>query len=35
MIHIPKEYINTKVEILVLPFAYTKEETIQKSKNKV
>ncbi|CAA6801299.1 MAG: Unknown protein [uncultured Sulfurovum sp.] len=26
MIHIPKEYINTKVEILVLPFAEVKEE---------
>lgn len=34
MIHIPKEYINTKVEILVLPFAYANEKTIQKSKNK-
>ena len=32
MIHIPKEYINTKVEILVLPFAYSNEKTIQKSK---
>ena len=30
MIHIPKEYINTKVEILVLPFDYTNEEMIQK-----
>lgn len=33
-IHIPKEYINTKVEILVLPFAYTNEKMIQASQNK-
>lgn len=30
MIHIPKEYINTKVEILVLPFAYTNEDSAWK-----
>ena len=32
MIHIPKEYINTKVEILVLPFAYPKAEEEKKLK---
>jgi len=34
MIHIPKEYINTKVEILVLPFAYTEEEIMRGVFNK-
>ena len=35
-IHIPKEYINTEVEILVLPFTYydksDKKENISKNK---
>ena len=26
IVHIPKEYINTKIEILVLPFTYPKED---------
>ncbi|MEA3352934.1 MAG: hypothetical protein U9Q33_03835 [Campylobacterota bacterium] len=29
-IHIPKEYINTNVEILVLPFDTSNEKTINK-----
>lgn len=28
-LHIPKEYINHKVEILVLPFSYTNKELTQ------
>lgn len=28
-IHIPKEYINQEIEILVLPFSYEKENKVQ------
>jgi len=32
-IHIPKEYINQEVEILVLPFSYEKKQTIKEHQN--
>jgi hypothetical protein len=35
MIHIPKEYINTKVEILVLPFAYPKVKEEKETKKDI
>jgi len=35
MIHIPKEYINTKVEILVLPFAYPEAKEEKKTKKDI
>ncbi len=35
IIHIPKEYINTKVEILVLPFDYAKAKEDRKTKKDI
>jgi hypothetical protein len=31
LLHIPKEYLNTKVEILVLPFVEKENESIDKN----
>jgi hypothetical protein len=35
VVHIPQEYINTKVEILVLPFSYPKTKEIKKDKKSI
>jgi len=35
ILHIPKEYINMKVEILVLPFDYSKTKEIKKDNKNI
>jgi len=34
-IHIPKEYINTEVEILILPFSTLNDKIINKEDNEI